>query len=113
MLAEENNFFNCCARKHICAFSIQIKDPNSLDEETETLLRQRLAPDYLLYDHFKIKFESLVQSYGAEAMARDLESYEHLTLKTKLKCGFKPVDGDKMENLPGRIKTKVGVKQIC
>lgn len=59
-----------------------------LNAELQALLTARLAPDYLLYNYFLKKFNTLVDQYGVEAMTRDREKYLKACRIIQQKCDF-------------------------
>nr|XP_053638224.1 galactose-3-O-sulfotransferase 2-like [Cherax quadricarinatus] len=59
-----------------------------LSSETLKVLRQKLAPDYLLYEHFSSRFEELVEDFGKERMASEVSRLQALTKSLMDTCGF-------------------------
>ncbi|XP_064114600.1 galactosylceramide sulfotransferase-like isoform X2 [Macrobrachium nipponense] len=59
-----------------------------MNEKTRTLLRKKLAPDYLIYNFFSQKFSKLVEDYGKERMRRDVSRLKKATEQLMAECGF-------------------------
>jgi len=69
-------------------------DDESLDNEDEELLRDKLQPDYKLYDHFYRKFDQLVQHYGKEKMKNEVDRLKYITNDLKNECQFVLVENN-------------------
>ena len=55
---------------------------------TDVLLQDRLAPDFLLYKFFKKKFERVVQAFGEERMASEVEKLRAVTKRKIEQCNI-------------------------
>ncbi|XP_042865399.1 galactosylceramide sulfotransferase-like [Penaeus japonicus] len=64
------------------------KFKTSLSAETQATLRNKLAPDYLLYEHFAKKFDQLVNLFGRERMDREVARLRSHTEDLLQKCNF-------------------------
>ena len=65
-----------------------------MDNEDEELLRDKLQPDYKLYDHFYRKFDQLVQHYGKEKMKNEVDRLKYITNDLKNECQFVLVENN-------------------
>ena len=52
------------------------------------MLRQKLAPDYLLYRHFSAKFDQQVEAFGRGRMAAEVARLRELMSLLENKCNF-------------------------
>ena len=68
----------------------------NLSPEARTALKEYLASDYLLYDHFKAKFEAHVDQFGLPRMSQELSILRHANDNMKSKCALKAADNDKI-----------------
>ena len=59
-----------------CVFNFQ-KD--RLSPLVQTILRNRLKPDYYVYNYFTAKFDALVKGFGEEQMAIEVEKLRLIT----------------------------------
>jgi len=69
----------------------------SLSSEARAALREYLAADYLLYDHFKAKFEALIDSFGLARMSRELSVLRKANSRMQSMCSVQATDNDKLE----------------
>ncbi|XP_069171313.1 galactose-3-O-sulfotransferase 2 [Procambarus clarkii] len=72
------------------------KFKNKLSSETQKVLRQKLAPDYLLYERFVRKFDDLVEDFGRQRMDREVSRLNALTKQLMKTCGFMKQDAAMM-----------------
>eukprot|EP00090_Calanus_glacialis_P019168 TRINITY_DN29507_c0_g1_i1.p1 TRINITY_DN29507_c0_g1~~TRINITY_DN29507_c0_g1_i1.p1 ORF type:complete len:416 (-),score=122.28 TRINITY_DN29507_c0_g1_i1:24-1271(-) len=67
-----------------------------LSPEAKSALKEYLASDYLLYEHFKAKFEAEVDKFGLPKMSHELSILRHANENMKSKCDLKAADNDKI-----------------
>ncbi|XP_037781245.1 galactose-3-O-sulfotransferase 4-like isoform X1 [Penaeus monodon] len=60
----------------------------NLSAETQATLKRKLAPDYLLYDHFVRKFDRLVELFGRERMDKEVAKLRNHMEELLQKCNF-------------------------
>ena len=65
---------------------------SSLSPEAMAELRKWLSADYMLYDHFRVKFQESVESFGQKRMSREVERLRVSNEALASSCGFKAVD---------------------
>ena len=68
----------------------------SLSDEARDALKEYLAADYLLYNHFKTKFESLVAQFGPTHMSQEVSVLRHANQNMQSRCAIQPADNDKV-----------------
>jgi len=68
----------------------------SLSPEAKSALKKYLASDYLLYEHFKAKFEAKVDEFGLARMSQELSILKHANQNMKEKCQVEAADNDKI-----------------
>jgi len=68
----------------------------TLSQEARAALKDYLASDYLLYDHFKAKFDAQVDKFGLPRMSQELSILKHANENMKSKCALKKADNDKI-----------------
>jgi len=73
-----------------------------LSDEARAALREYLANDYLVYNHFKAKFDEKVNSFGLPRMSRELAQLTSANEKMQELCSVKATDNDAL--LPGENK---------
>jgi len=73
-----------------------------LSSEARAALREYLANDYLVYNHFKAKFDERVNSFGLPRMSRELAQLSSANEKMQELCSVKATDNDAL--LPGENK---------
>ena len=68
-----------------------------LSPEARSELKKYMASDYILYNHFKTKFEQKLHKFGKKRMDQELEILRHANSNMKTKCGLEAADNDKIE----------------
>ncbi|XP_063877681.1 galactose-3-O-sulfotransferase 3-like isoform X2 [Scylla paramamosain] len=68
--------------------SLRDEFKSSISEESRQALQQRLAPDYLLYNHFLEKFDQQVEAFGRRRMAAEVARLRELMALLVSKCNF-------------------------
>ncbi|XP_076033026.1 galactosylceramide sulfotransferase-like [Oratosquilla oratoria] len=67
-----------------------------INPKLRKLMKSKLEIDYLLYDHFYAKFDDLVDQFGRDRMARELEELNTATMEVLVKCDFQKKDAGTM-----------------
>jgi len=73
-----------------------------LSSEAREALREYLANDYLVYNHFKAKFEEKVNRFGLPRMSRELGQLKSANEEIQELCSVKATDNDSLK--PGENK---------
>jgi len=68
----------------------------ALSQEARSALKDYLASDYLLYDHFKAMFEARIDKFGLPRMSQELSILRYANENMKTKCALKKADNDKI-----------------
>ncbi|XP_045120910.1 galactose-3-O-sulfotransferase 4-like isoform X2 [Portunus trituberculatus] len=68
--------------------SLRDKFKSSISEESRQALLQRLAPDYLLYNHFLERFDQQVEAFGRRRMAAEVARLRELMALLVTTCNF-------------------------
>jgi len=68
----------------------------TLSPEATAALKEYLSSDYLLYNHFKAKFEKEVDQFGLPLLSHELSILRHANENMKSKCDIKKADNDKI-----------------
>ena len=79
----------------------------SLSAEYERKLKDKLKPDYLIYNHFARKFDRLVEAYGREKMAEEVNLLRKVRHEKITRCKIE-------EGIPNTkvVKVRVSFKRI-
>jgi len=67
-----------------------------ISDEAREALKEYLAGDYKLYNHFKSKFDSKIRDFGVQRMAQELSILNHANSNMKEKCGIAAADNDRI-----------------
>ena len=59
-----------------------------LSDESENLLKDRLMPDQMIYDHFYEKFDKVVEAFGRDRMKEEVEKFQQVMDDTAEVCQF-------------------------
>ena len=89
----------CWDFRDVVNFKLNARKENKkipLSAEARAALKEYLAADYKLYDHFKKKFEVQGSSFGARRMEQELDILGLENAKMKQRCGINKVDNDKV-----------------
>ena len=89
----------CWDFKDVVNFKLNARKENKkipLSAEARAALKEYLAADYKLYNHFKKKFEAQVNSFGTRRMEQELEILGLANANMKKRCGINKVDNDKV-----------------
>ncbi|XP_045121029.1 galactosylceramide sulfotransferase-like isoform X2 [Portunus trituberculatus] len=68
--------------------SLRDEFKSSISEESRKALQQRLAPDYLLYNHFLERFDQQVEAFGRRRMAAEVARLRELMALLVTTCNF-------------------------
>ncbi|XP_063877672.1 galactosylceramide sulfotransferase-like [Scylla paramamosain] len=68
--------------------SLRDEFKSSISEESRQALQQRLAPDYLLYNHFLERFDQQVEAFGRRRMAAEVARLRELMALLVTTCNF-------------------------
>ncbi|XP_045136153.1 galactose-3-O-sulfotransferase 3-like isoform X5 [Portunus trituberculatus] len=68
----------------------------SISEETRQVLHQKLAPDYLLYNHFLERFNQQVKDFGLVRMAAAVARLQELMMELVSTCNFVRKDASEL-----------------
>ena len=68
-----------------------------LSDEARSKLRQYLASDYRLYDHFQKIFQQKLNKFGQSRMEQELRILSHANNNMKTKCGLERADNDHVD----------------
>lgn len=74
---------------------------STLSPQARRVLKQWLAADYMLYDHFVANFEAALQAFGEHEMEQELLILRHANGRVRERCGV--VEADNAE-LSGESK---------
>jgi len=66
----------------------------SLSPEARAALKEYLSADYLLYDHFKARFDTEIDKFGLPQLSHELTILRHANDNTRSKCDLKKADND-------------------
>ncbi|KAG7154440.1 Galactose-3-O-sulfotransferase 3-like [Homarus americanus] len=72
------------------------KFKKAMSEESQKVLRDKLAPDYLLYRTFVKRLDELVEDFGRKRMAREITRLRALTKQLMDTCEFTKVSSNLM-----------------
>jgi len=67
-----------------------------ISDEARNALKEYLAADYKLYNHFKTKFDNKIRDFGAQRMTHELSILNHANSNMKERCGISAADNDKV-----------------
>ena len=59
-------------------------------------LKQILAPDYKVYDHFKSKFDARLEAFGSGRMEEEMGELRKANEAVMKKCDFSATDNNKI-----------------
>ncbi|XP_045136150.1 galactose-3-O-sulfotransferase 3-like isoform X2 [Portunus trituberculatus] len=76
--------------------SLRDKLKPSISEETRQVLHQKLAPDYLLYNHFLERFNQQVKDFGLVRMAAAVARLQELMMELVSTCNFVRKDASEL-----------------
>ena len=81
----------CWDFRDLVNFKLNARKENKkipLSEVARAALKEYLAADYKLYNHFKKKFDAQVSSFGARRMKQERGTLELANAKMKERCGI-------------------------
>lgn len=70
---------------------------SKITRKTREILTKWLWADYMLYNHFKAKFEQRVRSYGVDKMVKQVNTLQLLNEKVKASCVIEKAGNDRLE----------------
>ena len=68
-----------------------------LSDEARSALKQYMASDFRLYNHFQKIFEQKLSEFGKSRMEQELRILSHANDNMKTKCGLEAADNDHIE----------------
>ena len=89
----------CWSYQDVANFKLNVRKESkktTLTPEARAALQEYLASDFLLYDHFKAKFEARVIQFGLQSMSRELSILRSANEHLQSKCELKEADNDKI-----------------
>jgi len=69
----------------------------TLDAKQKSILEKWQTGDLKLYNHYKHKFEKMIEDYGVEQMAQDVERLQNLNQQAREKCVIEESDKSHMD----------------
>ena len=70
---------------------------SSISESSRAQLQNWLRSDYKLYNHFEKKLQYLIDQYGRDQMAKDVETLQKLNEDLKSECVLEVADNSKLK----------------
>ena len=69
---------------------------SKLSKKARKYLKSWLKGDYVIYDHFRKKFQEYVENFGLDKMDRELEILRHGKSDMTKKCEFRQVSNEEL-----------------
>ena len=70
-----------------------------INDEVRGKLKQILAPDYKVYNHFKSKFDDRLEAFGSGRMEEELGELRKANEAVMKKCDFSATDNNKISGV--------------